>query len=324
MKRARAFDPDTGEFVGFKRASALTEASRYAFQYKCCEEGCNCSVHWRKTVHAKENTDIRLATFVKNPSSPHNEGCHQDYERIAREHSSYTYFKDGAFHVRVNFPLGAAKVDLNPMRGYLKDEQIAAANNKKNITPFSSLTDLTAFVEKVLGPLDSEDLPDLTLHYQGRTASFADKVIGNLNYKKLYEVSVDYHKGDVTPVAMTIVKPDHEISPNDKGKRRFVCTAQEAIVEGRKHAVKPVIVCFNEDESVADTIENAMIKGETLSVITRPFSNGYRFRTAVTQVYLNVRKPEQVAAIADSYWRVIEPPQLRMNFDTPQGPQIFP
>ncbi len=319
MRRARAHDKQTGEFVRMMNASAMTEDLRYAYDYRCCEAACNCTVHWRKFVHAKENTDPRAATFAKNASSEHVSGCHQDYERIARDNSAYTYFKDGAFHVRINFPMGASDQDIYPGRGYLSQQQIHAANNTKDITPFSTAKSLVAFIEKNLGELDSEDLPDLVLHYQGRTALLADKVVGNMDYQKLYDLSIAQDRNKNTPVALTIVKPTHEIKANDNGKRRFVCAPQEARINGRKHAIKPVIVCYYDEN--AQGIADAIQKNQTLVVMTRPYSTGQKFGYKETTVSLSIRKNEQVTPVSSRYWRV---PQLQFDFPPGPSPVLHP
>jgi hypothetical protein len=109
------------------------------------------------------------------------------------------------------------------------------------------------------------------------------------------------------------MKPTHEIDSNEKGKRRFTCAPQPVKIQGRKHAIKPVIVCHSE-EDVASVIEKAILKGEILLVAARPFSNGMRTGMKDTPVYLSVRKPEQIASVDPKYWRVPVSAQLSLPF----------
>ncbi|MFA5592976.1 MAG: hypothetical protein WC989_06660 [Micavibrio sp.] len=307
MRRAKAYDKQSREFIGFKHADGFNEAVRYAYDLRCPEQGCDCSVHWRKQVHAKENTDIRPATFVKNRSSSHAAGCFQDYERIARENSAYTFFKDGAFHVRINFPLGTSNRDRFPMRGYLTEQQIAAANDRKDIKPFSTLKELVRFIEKNLGELDGPDLPDLVMNYQGHKAKFDGKMIGNMAYAKLYGITTleDRHKN--TAVTLSIVRPAHEIKRNENGKRRFVCASQPVEIFKRAHRISPVIVAY--DDAIAEDIAAAAKKKEILCVVTRPFSPGWKPGHRETSVYLNVAQAAQYTRIDEKYWRK---PQLEL------------
>lgn len=304
MKRARAFEKGTDQFVKLMSASAMTEALRHAFDYRCPEQGCDCKVHWRRETSVNENTEKRPATFVTNPKAKHAAGCFHDYERIAKENSEYTYYKDGALHVRINFAVGTAKSDLYPMReGYLTESFKQAAQSHKDLVPFSSLQDLLKFVEKNLGPLDREDLPDLYMHYQGRQALFEDKFIGSNNYAKLYESSLLPNGKKERPSAIVVIKPDHEIEANSHGKRRFACLPQSVIVNGRDQVIKPIIVCYDDNPTLAPQIEETTQRDMTIAMTTRPFSNGIIHGFKETPVYMNIQNDHQFAIVDDKYWK---------------------
>lgn len=316
MKKARAHDLKSKEFVRVIRAGEMNEDLRHAYEYQCAEPTCSCTVHWRKAHSVNENTETRPAVFAKNPSSSHIAGCFYDFERIAEERQDYTYLENGAFHVRVNFPVGVSRSDVYPMRGYLTQQQTAAAQGTKHIQPFNSLTDLLKFIETNLGDLDRDDLPDLVLHYQGRTALFDDKLIGNLGYAKLAELAQPKKQGAETPSAITIVKPTHEIDPNDKGKRRFACEPQEVKINNRKHFIQPIIVSFGNDRVVEGALDFAGRHDKVMAVMARPFSTGLRLNRYDTPIYLSVGRPEQLTEVSAKYWRVPTKPQLDL-FDAP-------
>lgn len=325
MKKAKAIDKKTGLLVGLMSAASLTEEQRYAYDYRCPDAACDCKVHWRRTTEAKENTEIRPATWVKNPSSKHVEGCFHDYERIASETQEYTYFVNGQFHVRINFPVGAARQDTYPLRaGYLTEQQLRAAENSKQITPFGSLKDLIKFVEKNLGPIDGETLPDLVMHYQGKEAHFSDKIIGSLDYARLYEASLPAAGHTETASALTIVKLDHEIDKNKHGKHRFICVPQEVKIDGRKHHIAPVIVCPSFEPAFVDAMKEAAKNGQVMAVMARPFSQGINFSRPFTPVYLTIAKDRQVAPVSDNYWKLPPVPYMkdfkRRQYDIFSGP----
>lgn len=307
MKKAKALDKETGLLVRLISAIGMSEAQRYAFDYRCPEASCECKVHWRRAVEAKENTDPRPATWVKNPSSAHSSGCFHDYERIASENHEYTYLMNGKFHVRINFPVGAAKQDTHPLRpGYLSGQQIQAAENTKHIKPFGSLKDLVKFIEKNLGPIDSDTLPDLVMHYQGKEAHFSDKIIGSLDYARLYDATLPPPGQTSTASALTIVRLDHEIDKNRYGKHRFACTPQDVKIDGRKHSITPVIVCPSDNPAFVDEMREAAKGNQVMAVMARPFSQGANFSRPSTPVYLTLAKDRQIAVVSDSYWK--EPP----------------
>lgn len=312
MKKAKALDKETGLLIGLVGALSMTEAQRYAFDYRCPEAACDCKVHWRRAVEAKENTDPRPPTWVKNPSSQHAAGCFHDYERIASENHEYTYFLNGQFHVRINFPVGAAKQDTYPLRpGYLTEHQLSAAENTKHIKPFGNLKDLVKFIEKNLGPIDGDTLPDLVMHYQGKEAHFADKIIGSLDYARLYDATLLPEGQSTAASALTVVKLAHEIEKNRSGKHRFSCMTQDVKIDGRKHSITPVIVCPADSPEFVEEMRAATIGGQVMAVMARPFSRGANFSHASTPVYLSLAKDRQIAAIADSYWK--EPPVSYMK-----------
>ena len=83
MRKAKAYID--GKLERIMPAKAVTEETRRAYEWRCIEGGCDCALHWRKTVHAKSNTDVRDPVFAKNPSSAHKEGCVRDFSRILHE-----------------------------------------------------------------------------------------------------------------------------------------------------------------------------------------------------------------------------------------------
>lgn len=322
MKKARAHDLNTQEFLRTYYASEMSEDLRYAHHYQCPEPRCSCTVHWRKAHSINENTETRHPVFAKNPSSDHIAGCFYDFKRIAEERQDYTYLRDDQFHVRLNFPVGTSRSDTFPMRGYLTAQQTQAAQHTKTIKPFNSLTDLVKFVENNLGELDREDLPDLVLHYQGRTALFQDKFIGNREYDRLHGISLMRKDKADAPSAFAVVKPTHEIEPNAKGKRRFACETQEVKINGRKHFIQPILVSFNEDYIVESALRFASQKEKVLGVIARPFANSNQFNRSETQIYMNIGRSAQMTELPAKYWRMPTVPlkaQLDI-FDSP--PQL--
>jgi len=291
------------------RADAVTEETRRAFDWRCEENACMCQMHWRKAVYAKGNTDPIDPTFVKNRSSQHKEDCPRDIERIVRENSEYTTLKNGQIHVRVNFPLGSSRVDRFPLRGYLTEEMKKAAENQKDIQPYSNLADLVKFIEKNFGGLESESAGEIVVNYQGRSVEWSKLFKGSDAYDKLYYRSTNFKKVeelDVTSPIMTIVRLVKELEMNERGKRRFECEEQRVKLMGRRQKVVPVIVCDDSEPALAKKIEKYMNEGAVMIVSARPFHPGFNSppsRMGEQRISMLVHKVEQVEAVDAKYWK---------------------
>ncbi len=324
MKNARTRDKETQQVTGIIRAAAVTEATRYAQIYECPETGCECRVHWRRAVRGEENTVFVAApTFVKNPSSSHREGCHRDYERIARENHEYVSFKDGKFQARILFPLGAAKPDLLPAAGWLRDEQIKAAHNRTDIKPFGTLKELAAFVEKAFGSLESDLTEDLVLYYQGRSLSWDKVFIPSTGYDELYRRGLKEYSNGMRQAAFTVVKPHHEIDRSGKrGLRRFACEEQYVKIDGKIQRIQPVAVL---DETGSSSLFNKVVEAakneKPLLIAARPYVP-HEIRYGRAQVSLLIKEDGQLTNVKDHYWRWTPGPIRQMDLfpqkDTPK------
>lgn len=308
MKTAKAFDKETGILRGLLDARSVTEETRRAYVYQCRYNACDCTMHWRKAVHGKGNTQPVPPTFVKNRASDHKDKCPGDLERIHRENINYTTLKDGQIHVRVNFPLGSSNVDRHPLGGYLSDEIMQAAKNDRIIRPFGSLSSLAKFFEKNFGGLESEAARDVIIHYQGQSVEWSKLFKGSDRYEKLYIRSQNHTYSDAgkeTPPIVTVVRPYKEISPNREGKRRFECEEQEVVVDGRKQRIVPVIVCSRSEPTLASTMHTHMEARDNVLVTARPFHPGLVSRPAQygqLRISLLVHKLEQLTMVEPKYW----------------------
>lgn len=328
MRKVRAFDKN-GEFVQKMHAEAVTEETRRAYDWRCIENACDCSFHWRKAVYAKGNTDPRPPTFVKNPpsknaSNEHALNCAGDIERIARENVKYTTLIDGQIHVRVNLPLGSSNIDRYPKRGDLTEEFKAAIEAQKIIKPFSHIRDLVKFIEKNFGALDSEAASEIMVNYQGKAVEWGKLFKGSDNYAALLHRSKnrkDVDGNTITPPIITVLRPLKELEPNQNGKRRFECEGQTVKIVNRRHSIIPVIVDSSHDGEVSKKINYQMKQGATLIATARPFFSPTSIRNLMSElrIYLNVYKMEQVEPVSDKYWKISgrDPNQFDL-FDRPR------
>lgn len=310
MRKAKAYIE--GKLARIMRAEAVTEETRHAYEWRCIEGGCDCTLHWRRAVHAKSNTDVRDATFAKNRSSSHKAGCVRDFSRILHENIDYVTVKNGQIHVRVNFPLGSSNIDRFPQRGYLSQELKKAAEYQKDVKPYSSIKDLAAFMEANLGGLDTEAAGEVVVSYQGQEVEWEKLFKPSDAYDKLY-VRATNHKngkeGSTTSPIITIVRPVREISPNEQGKRRFACEEQQVKIQGisKRQKVIPVIVCDDHDPMVAKQLEKMVRDNATMIVSARPFHPGHQsiaVRYGEQRVSLLVHKLEQIAPVDPKYWKL--------------------
>jgi hypothetical protein len=319
MKRVKALDKTDGTLVGFLEAASVTEETRRAYEYECRFDACSCKMHWRRAVHGKGNTEPLPPTFVKNPSSAHRSGCPGDIESIHRENVEYTTIKNGQIHIRVNFPLGSARVDRYPQRGYLTDAQLKAARDQREVQPFGSLGALAKFLEKNFGDLETEAAADVVVHYQGREVEWGKLFKGSNLYDRLYLRSQNHKHSDQgkdTPPIVTVVRPISELEPTDKGNRRFECEEQKVKIDGRKCRVVPVIVCDHHNKLVAVAVEEHMEKGAEMLVSARPFHPGLMSKPAQfgeLRVSMFIHTPEQIALTAPKYWHPAQPPSAQMD-----------
>ncbi len=310
MKRVKGLDKESGTLVGMVHAASVTEGSRYAYKYGCVYDDCGCTFHWRRAVQAKGNTDPIPATFVKNRSSSHKDGCPADFEAIHRENSEYTTLKDGAIHVRVNFPLGSAPVDRFPKRGYLSEELLKAALNQKDIQPFGSLKELVKFIDKNFGGIESDAAAEIMVNYQGRAVEWGKLYKGSDRYEKLYARSRDFKyqdEGKDTPPIITVVRPVTDLGISEKGHRKFGCEEQRVKIEGRWQRVIPVIVCDKFNTDLAHAIEKNIEDNETMLIAARPFHPGMRSKPAQfgeLRVSMFIHNASQLTVADPSLWRV--------------------
>lgn len=317
MRRVRAHDKKDGQLIALVHAREINEGTRYAHDYKCQYTGCDCTMHWRKAVYAKGNTDPIPATFAKNKSSQHRGNCPGDYERIWRENIEYTSLKGGQIHVRINFPLGSSKQDRYPARGYLTEQQLTAAHNAKEIKPYSTMKDLIKFLEKNFETIDSTGAGDVVVNYQGHQTEWRKLFKGSDQYKELFIRARNYTEeadGSRTPSVVTIVNPTHEISKNKNGKRRFDCEPQDVIINGRKQRVTPVICCDGDPTLAAKVIE-AIQNRTPMAIAARPFTPGFDSmpsRFGNQRITLTVHLPAQLESVASPYWKLSHKPENQL------------
>lgn len=311
MRRVRAYDRKTGLFAEMQQANTKDEATRYSHDYRCLNEACDCTLHWRRAVEAKENTDPRAATFVKNKSSAHIDGCRYDYVEFAREHRDVAFSDGDDLNLRLLFPMGSAPSDRFAWkRGMLTEEQKRAAHDNINKQGFSSLRKLVDFLEENFEGLEDPALDDLFLHYQGEKYAWSDLWVASDHYSKLIERAQEINdRGETSPV-FTAVHPTHEIVPNDKGKRRFVCEPQYAQPENKILSVKPILVCS--DEFTAHGVHSVVKKEGHILISSRPFISNF-YPGSDVPVYLNCHEHRQLSQINPNYWRLVSGPRHQMG-----------
>lgn len=294
-------------FLRLGHAYSITEESRRAFDFGCRNPACGCTYHWRKAVHGKENTDFRAETFAKNPSSSHVEGCHFDYERIARENHEYVFLKDGLFHLRVLFPLGGARVDRYPMRGYLTREQIRSAAENSDKKGVSSLHEMTRFIEKNFGSLESPALEDLVLYYQGQSMPWHDVFIPSDEYGRFFHDAAQKDENGNSPPRLIAVRVRHENGVTSKGHPKFVCEVQKDRENGCPSGVRPIVSVDHYESGAVAAMREAAESDRVVLIGSRPFSpvNNY----AVKNVYLHVHQASQISGLSDDYWHLENTPK---------------
>lgn len=315
MRRVKAFKD--GVLHSLMKAEAVTEETRRAYDFQCIENGCSCTMHWRRAVYAKGNADPRPPTFAKNPSSEHKFNCPGDVERIMHENIDYVTIRNGQVNVRINFPMGGAPSDRFPAKGYLSEQMKQAAENQKIIKPFSDIGKLAGFIEKVFGSLDAESAGDVVVNYQGKSVEWSKLFKGSDMYDKLYHRARNLKRTDsgyITQPIFTVVKPLYEMGRNEQGKRRFACEDQLVQIEGRSQKITPMIVCDKNEPMLAKTIAKHAENKTPLLVTARPFYSGPESKPAQYgdhRIRLFIHDLSQVAPVAGRYWKPCDRPMRR-------------
>lgn len=319
MRRVRALDKTTKDFIKELHASEVSPSERYAYQYSCLDSGCAQSYHWRKSYRMDGNKVQVPATFVENHKSHHRSGCRYDFMKIASRNRDVAFFQNEAFHLRINFPLGGYYTDVNVPTAHLgRDYAEAAHARDKNDFAMPGLRSMGAvvqFLEKEFGSIEASQTDILKLHYQGLDYDWRDMYAASDRYEKIANVPQEA-AGKLTQSRLAVVKLIAEAEKNIKGKRRFLCEPQVTRVGGRSQSVQPSLVCAN--DSIA-TIFNELIERDSpILVAARPFtgelSKGGKYVPRKTYpVALYVADSTQFASVSQSYWR--KPVQFDLDFD---------
>lgn len=303
MRRVRAFNKETGEFIKNVHASGMNEQTRHAHDYCCLDPSCGAQFHWVKAHSKHENTVWVPDTFARNPGSSHKAGCHYDYEYKHKHNEGLTFFEGGLFHLRINFSLGASWADKHPVRGDLSTAQQRVARNRSRFKGVQDIGQLVKFIEKEFGSLESPALENLVLHYQGQDYPWRDVFVKSESYTRSFNEAAQSTQGRRAK-NLTIMKPVREIEPNRNGKRRFECEQQYAHT-GKKHEfLTPVIVC--DTASAADMVAHAMQREKIMLAAASPFIPQKTLeepRRKGISCYYNIFNHSQIAEVGNRYWR---------------------
>lgn len=315
MKRVRGHDKQSGEFLQVIEAAEITPPLRYEFGYRCMDPECEKTYHWRKETRSRSNAVRAAATFVENHTSNHRAGCRFDFEKIASRHRDVAFYQDGAFHLRVNFPLGGAPSDIYTPHIRLTPQFIGSVRGRASLPPakpgISSAQKMVAFLEKEFGSIEAAQTHDLKLHYQGYSYDWDALFAASDHYEQLVHVpkeAVD----DLTQSRLSVVQILQEKEQSKKGKRRFLCAAQDARTVHGLRRIRPIITVANDD--IAALCHKMIEYKRTLLVAARPFMpSGVQYTRKEAAVNLYVADTTQMAAVSHDYWR--PRPAVQTSFD---------
>jgi len=302
MKRVMAYDL-AGKDRKILSAEDVKESERRAYDFRCLNLSCRAEFHYRAKSWPAEATKEREATFVRNPSSSHAEGCDYDYENKASRHRDVSFMQGGKFHLRINFPIGSSWTDRHPERGRLTATQRRAAAGNTGKKSVSSMAALVKLLEGEFESLESPALENLVLHYQGRQTDWPSlfKVAGTP--ARIFKAASS-KSTDKTPALLAALRPvsTHTRSPG-KEKPRFKCAEMKTQIAGTVVRLRPILVCETAD--VAAAVET----GSTMMVSGRPYIQPRdleavgRFKNVAMPVYFHLTGRNQMAVVDDKYGR---------------------
>jgi len=302
MKRARSYDL-LGEFEKIRDAEDIEERERDAHEYRCLNPACSATFHFRRAANPLENTSGRAASFVHNSNSPHVTECDYDYENKVARRRDVSFFKDGLYHLRINFPLGSdPRKDVYPNRARLSAAQRrrAAANVGKKC--IGTLAGVVKLIESEFESLENGALENLVLYYQGNAYEWPEIFVPADGYEKIFEAATRSRTDETRPL-LTVVMPEREIDRSPSGKKKISCRAQQIIVDGRAMKIRPVI------SFETDALAEKFRVGETFLITGRPMITAkMRDQSELSYAngkpaYFHIHDERQITRISDNYWR---------------------
>lgn len=315
MRIVRKTDLKTGETLGEVHASEITPALRYAFGFACRNPDCSKTYHWRKGHARRENTEWVPATFAENRTGQHAADCRYDFEKIAAKYREVVFYKNDLLHLRVNFALGGAPSDIYIPRAPTVIPQMA--EEQAVYKSLSSLSQTVRFIEKLFGSIEAPQMDSVRLHYQKRDLDWSALSAASDNYEQLINVPEEA-VSKLNESRLAVVRLVAEAAQSHKGKRAFLCAAQDARIGGRLQKIRPRLVVANDEIA---TLCHEMIERDHVALVaarplTHPLPKGKGGAYVPTKERLStlyVAKAEQMAVISNDYWR--PRPAVQDSFD---------
>lgn len=334
MKEITAQYKDSGEVLGeLLRADDARAGLSDTFNFLCpAYPDCSARYHRVAGYDREQNTESVKPFWRKDPSSRHEPGCDYDLERKASKHRELTFFADGLYHLRINFPLGSAPGRDLYVRGHLTEKQRAAARKNADKQAAPSIEKMVRFLEKEFGSLEDDRLDELVLYYQGETQKWNDLFIGSGEYRKLLDKATRRDRKldafGIRPIGIIVVKPSNRSDKSDKDKSRIYCEQQDIKLRNKSTiAVTPRIIL--EDDSLRDKIAT----DRPMLVSARPFYppehrgrlrhrliTGEKLPDNIT-IDLYIARANQVSPVRSDYWHPTRKasPQQGFDFNGPPG-----
>ncbi|MCB9988088.1 MAG: hypothetical protein H6868_02000 [Rhodospirillales bacterium] len=298
-----------------------------------CDYACRCpdcekaTYHWVQGSAGLQNTDPKKPYWRRDPSSQHGQGCKYDFEAKASKHRETTFYEEGFYHLRVNFPLGSSPGRDRWVKGHLSKTQIEAAHNHTDKPAVSSISAMVKFLEREFDSIEDDGLSSLKLWYQGEDYEWKDLFIGSDQYRQLVDAATrsDKHLDplNLRPLSLTVVKPTarHDLA-SSKDKTRVYCEPQRIWLRtGKSLTITPRLTFEN------DKLRNTLVIDRPMLVSSRPFYPAAQrafLRNRLISgeppsnipVDLYVSNAKQLAEIDPGYWHAPEPPdpQISMAF----------
>lgn len=272
------------------------------FDYACRNPQCGARFHYRGDIRPRGNGAVLPKTFMRNADTEHLQDCRYKPKPLVIQ--TRNYIDDESLHLRLNFPIGNTLDDRLPQQTaqefYRSLQRHPQTTTMK--TPVSHLRAMVDMIEKNYGGL--ENLPaGADVQHQENIRSWRDMFIASDRYDALFQQTYGGSVDDERLPLLVVMKPDHEITRNENGKRRFAGEAQYIRLDKTEHALRPVIVC--ENDKMAEYISRICATDTALLVATKPHpAQKYLHQKDGIHVYLDVREPTQLARIdAKKYWR---------------------
>ena len=325
---------ERGKAVGILNAREQTPDDRYSHDYRCLNPVCMCTYHWRDEVNSEVSQDTpdtpvykrarRPATYVKDPSSSHVDGCGYDYKSVEQQNDNVFVMND-QLAIMVNF-----KLDTPVDQGWgdfpdpLSPQMARAISGRKG-KGFENLQQVTAFLYKNFGSIDDPGIDDVVLVTpHNEIVPLSDVLVRETESDPLLIQDPNHTFGIVK------MKPEQKIDRSAHATY-FECEPiynESARGKGSNTPsyIKPIIRIYESDGVIEQRLQQFIDAGRPI-MVSGMYTQIPDDDRDPREVFITVRNLDQITPISRADWsppvelpmaKILRLPVMILPFDEPK------